>query len=730
VITETLSRVPNVPAPPHDPSSLLANAIVGWRKLWATNVESDAPSCALRLAPVLDTLPSFANAAGTFGNLTLPSSVTITGDGTLLLLDVAGTRLRRFDRCACAFHDVPGIGGNGAPPRHWKDPRAIAAYRDDLYVCDTGHERVASYVLNGLAFRGDLRPPAATYPHWEPWAIAFNRRGQALVTDRAAGLVHRFDGSGVWHDALTGFSQPTAIAVDCSDRIFVVQTSAGGPEVRVVDQNGVTIDVAPRPDLLAGAFPRLFIAVDSAGDLELGPICGTGQRGRCCGDAAATPDWFDPSGNPLAAPPPATPVIYTSSGEFVSGPFDSETSQCVWHRVVLDGSVPADTKVLVETFVADELYTLAQVQLLATWETAQTARRVDRRWDCLIRGSAGRYLWLRLTLTSMAGPTPRIEQITIEFPRISLRRFLPAIFGAEPVSADFTDRFLALFDTTLRSIERQVDQEARLFDPDSTPAEKVDKAPVDFLTWLGTWVGVAIDRRLPEAKRRQILKRSGRLLDRRGTVRGLRDQIATLIGLERFDRCRRAPSKTRCCPPPPNCTPEPPPSDWPRPPLILEHFKLRRWLWVGAGRLGSEAMLWGARIVNRSELNANAQVAVTQLISTQDPLRDPYHVYAHKFTAFVPCRYREVEADRRALEQLLRTESPAHTRGQLVFVEPRFRIGVQSMIGFDAVVGAVPEGVRLDGAALGAGTVLTAKTGRRLPASLGRARIGTTDRIG
>src|SRR5262245_54970534 len=137
VITETLSRVPNVPAPPHDPSSLLANAVVGWRELWATNVESDAASCALQLAPVLDSLPSFANAAGTFGNLTLPSNVTITGDGTILLLDVAGARLQRFDRCACSFQDVPGIGGHGAPPRHWKDPHAIAAYHDDLYICDT-----------------------------------------------------------------------------------------------------------------------------------------------------------------------------------------------------------------------------------------------------------------------------------------------------------------------------------------------------------------------------------------------------------------------------------------------------------------------------------------------------------------------------------------------------------------------------------------------------------------
>jgi phage tail-like protein len=726
-VTASFARVPVVPAPPHDPTSLLANGTVGWRTLWAVDVESDGAPSALRLAPVPESLPPFANGAGTFGNLTLPRNATVTGDGTVLLLDTARATLRRFDRCRCAFSDLPGIGGPGLPPRHWHDPQAIGAHRDDLYVCDTGHERVAIYTLNGLAFRGMLRPPLASYPHWQPTAVAFDRLGRPLVTDRAAGLVHRFDRLGAWEKALAGFSQPTAIAVDCLDRIFVVQTGAAGLEVRVVDSAGAALSVPPRPDELASCFPPLPFAVAATGSLRLGPLCAGPEAGECSAPGVSA-DWFDAAGDPLATPPPASPVVYAGSGELVCGPFDSRISRCVWHRIVLLGTVPPDTKLRVDTFTAEQPYTKDQLQLLAAWDTAQTALRVEHAWDCLVRGAAGRYLWLKLTLTSIGGSTPRIDQLTIEFPRVSQRRYLPAIFGAEPTSADFTDRFLALFDTTLRSIERQVDEQAGLFDPASTPAVRVDGAPVDFLTWLGSWIGVTVDRRLSEPKRREILKRAGRQLDRRGTLRGLRQQISLLIGLDRFDRCPSAPRRARCCPSPANCAPTPPPETWSRPALILEHFKLRRWLHLGTGRLGSQAVLWGARIVNRSALGANAQVGASQLISTQDPLRDPYHVYAHKFTAFVPCRYREVEADRRALEQLLRTESPAHTRHQLVFVEPRFRIGVQSMIGFDAVVGAVPEGVRLREAALGAGTVLTAKTGRR-PAALGTARIGTTDRI-
>jgi phage tail-like protein len=699
---------------------------VTWRILAPpVNVEVEPLSGALQLMPLATSLPMFANTAGTFGNLTLPSNVTIAESGTVLLLDIARAVLRRFDRCACRFEDVPHIGGFGAPVRHWNDPHAIAARGAYLYVCDTGHERLAVYTLNGLAFNGDLRPPSALYPHWEPYAIAFDSKGCALVADRAAGVVHRFSRRGIWQHAIPGFSQPTAIAVDCGDRIFVVHQGAAGAEVRVVSEDGSPLDVPSRADQLTSAFPGLPFEVDTSGSLRLGPICSDSDP-SCCTETPDV-DWFDASGNPVAPPPAQSTPIYTGTGQIICGPLDSRTSRCIWHRIVMSGLVPDQTKVLVETFTADEWFDADQVLTLATWDTGRTARRVDGDWDCLVRGAAGRFLWIRLTLTSMGGPTPRIGRLIVEFPRISLRRFLPAMFGAEPVSADFTDRFLALFDTSIRSVERQIDTEALLFDPLSSPSTRVDGAPIDFLTWLGTWVGLTLDRRLSERTRRRMLKQAGRLLDRRGTLSGLRDQIALLIGLDRYEHCcRPEPGQTRCCPPPLNCAPEPPPRRREQPPIILEHFRLRRWLWVGEGRLGSEAVLWGSRIVNRSQLNAGAEVGRSQLVATDDPLRDPYLTFAHKFTAFVPCRYRRSESERRALELLLRTESPAHTQHQIVFVEPRFRIGVQSMIGFDAVVGRVQEGVRLDRAPLGRGTVLTAKTPRR-PFALGDGRIGTTD---
>jgi hypothetical protein len=79
------------------------------------------------------------------------------------------------------------------------------------------------------------------------------------------------------------------------------------------------------------------------------------------------------------------------------------------------------------------------------------------------------------------------------------------------------------------------------------------------------------------------------------------------------------------------------------------------------------------------------------------------------------------------MENLLRSESPAHTRWDVEYVEPRFRIGVQSMIGFDAVVAGLPPGLRLGSGALGVGTLIASATRPGGPAGL---RVGRTGRVG
>jgi len=145
-------------------------------------------------------------------------------------------------------------------------------------------------------------------------------------------------------------------------------------------------------------------------------------------------------------------------------------------------------------------------------------------------------------------------------------------------------------------------------------------------------------------------------------------------------------------------------------------------------------VLWGKSIVNRSQLSGdepppgqsgNARLGVTQLNSVPDPVRDPLLVHANRASVFVPARIRQQPTEQRALQQLLERETPAHVELTVHYVEPRFRVGVQAMVGLDSVIARTPKGVRLSDNALGQGTVLGG--GPKQPGlEIGEARVGTT----
>src|SRR5581483_980326 len=104
------------------------------------------------------------------------------------------------------------------------------------------------------------------------------------------------------------------------------------------------------------------------------------------------------------------------------------------------------------------------------------------------------FLWLSVTLRGDQQTTPRIRRLRIEYPRISLRRYLPRAFGPDPVSADFADRFLGIFDEGFRSVERKIDRISDYFDPRSAPSTSPAPGKPDMLSWLASWVGVTFDR--------------------------------------------------------------------------------------------------------------------------------------------------------------------------------------------------------------------------------------------
>ena len=735
--------LPLIPRPPHDPTSWLLNGHVGWQSAKLDQIEYLRPKKSLVLQLVPESRRSLTEASGSFGGITTPGNVAIGPDGSIYLLDAVSAQLKRFDACGCTFQNVPCFGGAGDGPRQLLNPHGIGICSGNLLVCDTGNHRLSVLTLHSFVLRGHWQPPAAAYegPHpvlhniWEPFDLAFDRYGKIYVTDVANAAVHIFSPSGWWQKCFPGIGAVTWIVTDCGNNVFVVVT--GPPDtIRSLNPDGSTVGVESRPEDLAPQFPAIEFLVDPEGLMHLGALCAPSGAAagnppiKCPPNQPPERGLFDRHGNVVQrCSAPITPT-YLTSGTYISVALDSELYRCQWHRVILRGDTPPGSRVVVSTYTAEAVLTDDQIQNLSVdeWDTNQ---KVDDtklgEWDCLVRSGGGRFLWLKLEFQGNGKATPRVDSIEIEFPRISLRRYLPAVFSEEPTSADFTDRFLSLFDTTLRSIETEVDKQARFYDPLSTPAERNPKAGIDFLNWLASWIGVTLDRNWPEIKRRRFLKQSGRLFDLRGTRKGLWRELLLFLEIEP-GCCADDQPRGRCVPLPLNCAPvKPPVSHWEPPPLILEHFKLRRWLFLGAGRIGDQAVLWGNRIVNRSPLNDGAQVGRSRLRTIQDPFRDPFHYYAHKFTVFVPACYRASEANRKSLDNLLRNSRPATTLAQIEYVEPRFRIGFQSMIGFDSVIARYPAGVTLDQTPLGRASVLTKPSHKQGGLSL---EIGSQSRIG
>lgn len=740
-LNTTINRIPVIPEPPHDPTYLLLNSRVGWRNGKQSFIEI-TPDCGeMELSPVTDSGRLLTEHNGSFGGLTMSATVAIGSDGSIYLLDKSTNRLKKFEPCTCQFKEIPCIGGKGHGAMEFLDPKSIAIYGGNLYVTDAGNHRLSIFALHGYVLRDVWASPteAALTNPWQPCGVAFDSCGHVYVSDPANGLIHRFNPIGSWDTAFSGFGMVTHLAIDCHDRLYAL-IEAEEKEVLVVDRNGQRLDTVTRSEEIVAYFPGVPFKVDASGNLYLEELCiGRTRNEDDCSKFARSTGVFDINGNPLKENEIPAPrlTIYEKKGFCLTKALDSKLYKCQWHRIILKGRIPSGTTVQVHTFTAETLLPESHILALPDeeWETNQTAHRMEHEeWDCLIRSVGGRYLWVRLEFRGNGQSTPTLKHLKIEFPRISLRRYLPAVFGVEPMSSDFTDRFLETFDTTLRNIERKIDYQAGYFDPMSTPADSTPKNGTDFLSWLASWIGIRLDRHWPEAKRRQFVKKAAQMFHIRGTREGLWRQLLFLLGMEPEKVCCQYDEpKTTCCDRRVNgTTRETNSCNWQPPPLILEHFQLRRWLFLGSGRLGDQAILWGKRIVNRSQLGGGARVDESLLITTQDPFRDPFHVYAHKFSVFVPACYGKSDRHRKGLENIINTEKPAHTHYQIIYVEPRFRIGFQSMIGYDSVVGRYPEGVILNEAPLGKDTVLG-----KSPDKLGgptmevgkHARIGSTTRL-
>lgn len=341
--------------------------------------------------------------------------------------------------------------------------------------------------------------------------------------------------------------------------------------------------------------------------------------------------------------------------------WDSGIPGCVWDRVVLDACVPSGVAIAVFARASDQRDLLLDDAAGATawqgqpplWRRPDGAELPHRHQlhavptDCfevLLQRVRGRFLQLRLDVSTDLCSTPRLFALRAYFPRFSwLEHYLPANWREDRTAADFVERFLANPGGVFTAIEDRVAAAQLLLRPELLDPE--------YLPWLATWFDVVLDPAWDTRKRRFFLSQAMHFFARRGTVAGIRAAVRLLLedcpSLQLF-------------------------ADVPAGVQVVEAFARRRRDAV----LDADAALAGA---------AEASPVATSTVAST----------AHRFTVLLPTPDRELllrdhehaERLRARVRRVVEAEKPAHTVFDVVFADQWFRPG-EALVGIDSMVGA------------------------------------------
>jgi phage tail-like protein len=281
----------------------------------------------------------------------------------------------------------------------------------------------------------------------------------------------------------------------------------------------------------------------------------------------------------------------------------------------------------------------------------------------MIQSPPGRFLSVAIQLQGTGYATPVVTSLRITYPRASYLDFLPEIYSSDQEMRTFLERFLGIFQSEWDELERSISEYEANFDPDAVPGGVAMRE-------LARWMALPLEDTWTDEQNRRLLQTFPTIQSGRGTPASLRAWIgvylANIAGLTPPEVMRSGF------------------------PSIQEGFVERRHLWLNeenTGGLGQSKPLWSPEVIRRLQLGGFSQAGEVALVSTGDPDRDVFDYYAHRFRVYVPAAWIRTADQEAMLRRAIETEKPAHTAYELELVQPRFRIGTQSTIGLDTIIG-------------------------------------------
>ena len=569
------------------------------------------------------------------------------------------SRLLHLDGCACEWreawpsHCTPLVGA---------DVAAIAVRGQLVALADRATGRLIQAATDGARVISDTSCPIIAGP--DAVALGFDACGALLVAAGGKSQLHRFDMAGA---ALAPFraTLPAGVlrlAGTPDGAVWVATAGSANGSFRLWRaEPGDASFTRAKLDGLAAVRLRSALVGATENSVCLARTGCDGQPVTCC---------WSRFGDQV--PPPAkrpSPPRYQQQGRLLTLAIDSGVARCVWHRVQFDADIPTGTQLSLAVATAEAAESVPHP---LDWQEATGGT------DVLIQQPPGRHLFVRLDLTSLDRvATPVVRRIRLEFPRATSIDLLPAIYRADPDAADFTARFLALFDASIADLDSAIERAPALIDAGGVPDE--------VLPWLGSFLGLVFDPAWDAERRRAILRAVPELYRLRGTLAGLKLAFHLVFDLD---------------------------------PAIDERGPARPW-----AALGRTSRLGGLRLFGRNRARArigHSALGQTVLKSWGDPARDPLDALAWRVHVLLPPAQRPWPMAR--MQALLDSQKPAHVIASLRAGGQGFLVGARAAVGIDTAFLPLPAAVLgLGGTVrLGRASVLRrgSRAGPSLPGSL------------
>ncbi len=552
------------------------------------------------------------------------------------------SRIMRLDGCSNDWAAWPGK----CAPVTLENAAALTVDRHLLAVADAGATRVWIFHLPGAQIAAEVSVA-------DPVDLSFDGRGLLVVLANGGADLQCFTGNGRsagnWPGPLPQGSA-RRIAHDRDGRLWIVTDAPYGGFA--LWAQSASSDPAFHPksiEDLAAAFARTdatnsnhrgFCIKRGAEDLSKTLLCWTWFGRRTEADCIT---------DSLSA-------AFATQGQLLTHALDSGVPRCIWHRLRIDADVPPNTRLEIAVTTDDQpLPPLQPGPNPAPWNAFPVGRPNPQDWvivadgitDALIDAPAGRYLFVRMRLSGDGSDTPRVRRIHIDFPRATSASLLPAVYHEEEGAQNFTERFIALFDASIETVDDTVARFPALLNSDRTHS--------DVLPWVASLLSVALDDSWSSQTRRRILAAAPALFRQRGTRAGLAASIQLAFNL----------------------------SD---DPLIIEHGLLRDWgaLATEGSALPNDARLGAVRLFSRPAARTTlgrSKIGQAPIKSYEMPDADPHAVGAFRFSVALPSNAR---GDLDALQRLVDGQKPAHTVAALrIAGDQGFRLGGTTALGID-----------------------------------------------